>query len=211
MELQNLTGEMLTDRIRSNAQKKLLILIPAAVIVLLTGIVLTLKLRAAGAVIGALLLAAVLYPLISLLPRWLHPEQADVFCKYGTPDSVAEQLRKGCGNVFFDNGRMVLTELYVLDAQKPEMLLFFPHALTVYPDAVQGKESYVAVYDEWGQKLRYPFTNGRQQVIKIDAVTDKIRRHNPKCRGGHRPEDLEYVRKNRIELPEHPQQDDAGT
>ena len=57
------------------------------------------------------------------------------------------------------------------------MLLFFPHALTVYPDGVQGKEEYLVVYDSWGQKLRFPFTNGRQQVFKIDMLTDTIRRH----------------------------------
>lgn len=209
MELKSVTGEMLTDRIRQHRKTLLMIFLPLTVLALLAGILLVKQLHLPGAVLGTVLTALPLLFVLNTLPEFLHPEQADVFRKYGTPEQVAERLRNGCGDVFFDNGRMVVTEQFVLDTEKPETLLFYPHALTVYPDAVQGRESYLVVYDQWGQKLRYPFTNGSQQVIRIDTLSDKIRKHAPGCRGGHRPEDLDYVREKRIALPELPKPEDA--
>lgn len=202
MDLQNLTGKMLTDSIRQKAQVLLVIFLPLTVLALLAGILLVIRLRIAGAVIGTVLIAIPLRFLLQALPQWLHPERADVFLKYGDPESVAARIRSSSEDIFFQNGRLIVTDQFLLDTERPDMLLFFPHALTVYPDGVQGKEEYLVVYDSWGQKLRFPFTNGRQQVFKIDMLTDKIRRHAPGCRCGHRPEDLDYVRQQKRPLPE---------
>ena len=206
MELQNLTGGMLTARIRQHGKTLLMIFLPLTVLGLLAGILLVMKLHAAGALLGTVLIAVPLVFVFNALPELLHPEQADIFRKYGTPEQVAARIRNGSGDVFFGNGRTVVTEDYVLDTEKPDTLLFYPHALLVYPDGVQGKEETLVIYDEWGKKLRYPFTNGKQQVIRIGTLSDKIRRHNPKCRSGHRPEDLDYVKQNRITIPANPQE-----
>ncbi len=204
MELQNLTGKQLTDKIRQQANFMLAIFLPSAVLALLLGILLVIRFRLIGAVIGTLLLILPIRFILNALPQRLHPERADVLRKYGTPDEIAERIRAGSGDIFFDNGRLVVTEQYLLDTEKPGTLLFFPHALNTYPDGVKGKEETLIVYDSWGQKLCYPFTNGRQQVFRIDILTDKIRRHSPECRQGHRPEDIEYVRKHAKKLPDKP-------
>ena len=201
MELQTITGKDLTDAVRRHAGTLLALFLPSAVIALLLGIFLVLRFRLPGAVIGTLLTAIPLRFVLNALPLRLRPEQADVFCKYGEPDAVAEKLRAGSSDIFFDNGRLVVTEQYLFDREKPEALLFFPHALAVYPDGITGKEEHLIVYDKWGQKLCYPFSNGKQQIIKISTLTDKIRRHAPDCRCGRRPEDLEYVRAHQTPLP----------
>ena len=202
MDLQTLTGRELTDQLRHHANLMLALFLPSTILALLLGIVLAIRFRLPGAVIGTLLIAVPLRFVLQAFPQKLHPERADVFRKYGTPDEIAERIRAGSGTVFFDNGRLVITEQYLLDTEKPETLLFFPHALNAYPDGVQGKEEQLIVYDSWGQKLCYPFTNGKQQVIRIGTLTDKIRKHAPECRSGHRPEDMEYVRQHQKPLPE---------
>lgn len=202
MELDKITGKDLTDRIRAHADTLLAIFLPSAVTALLLGIFLVIRLRIPGAVIGTLLTAFPLRFVLNALPLHLHPEQADVFRKYGEPDAVAEKLRAGSGSIFFDNGRAVFTEQYALDRERPENLLFYPETLNVYPDGVSGKEEMLIVYDTWGQKLRFPFTNGKKQVFRIGVLTDKIRRNAPGCRNGHRSEDLDYVRQHQKPLPE---------
>ena len=57
MDLQNLTGKMLTDSIRQKAQGLLVIFLPLTVLALLAGILLVIRLRIAGAVIGTVLIA----------------------------------------------------------------------------------------------------------------------------------------------------------
>lgn len=204
MELRNLTGKQLTDKIRQSANLMLAIFLPSAILALLLGIFLVIRFRLVGAVIGTLLLMLPIRFILNALPQRLHPERADVFRKYGTPDEIAERIRDGSNDIFFDNGRLVCTEQYLLDKEKPETLLFFPHALNTYPDGVRGREERLIVYDSWGQKLCYPFTNGKQQVFRIDILTDKIRKLSPECRNGHRPEDLEYVRQHAKKLPDKP-------
>lgn len=198
MELQSLNADALTNCIRRKYQHYLTFMIFGILVMLIIGIVLTVRFGIFGAVIGTVLLAIALYAFMQVNARRMHPENADVFRKYGTPETVAEILRKGSSDVFFDNGRLVVTEQYMLDISDPETLLIFPNALTVYPDGVQGKEEYLVVYDKWGKKLRYPFTNGKQQVMKSVILIDKVRKNAPGCRCGHRPEDMEYVRKNQI-------------
>ena len=201
MELQNVTGEMITEKIRSRAKLMFVLFLPSAVLALLLGILLVIRFRMIGALLGTFLLAVPLRFAIGALPEMLHPERAEVFRKYGAPDTVAERIRNGSEDVFFQNGRLVVTEQYLLDTERPETLLFFPHALTVYPDGVKGREEYLIVYDSWGRKLRYPYTNGKQQVMKADILTDKIRKHAPGCRSGHRPEDMDYVKQHQQPLP----------
>ena len=200
MDLSALNGEQLTGRFRHHAKRMLAVFLPLALSALLLGIFLTVHFRIAGAITGTLLTAVPLRFVLNALPMLLHPEQADIFLKYGAPDEIAGRIREGSDTVFFDNGRLVVTEQYMLDREKPGTLLFFPHALNTYPDGVAGKEEHLIVYDSWGQKLRYPFTNGKQQVVKIGVLTDKIRKLSPGCRNGHRSEDMEYVRQHQRPL-----------
>lgn len=201
MEMETWNGEQIVARIRRKYQRLLLIGISVELAILVIGILLTIRFRMPGAVIGLLLLAATIPPLFSRVPKWLHPESADVFRKYGTPDAVAERLCQGGSEVFFDNGRLLVTEQYLLDREDPEMLLFYPNALTVYPDGVQGKDESLIVFDKWGQKLRFPFTNEQKQIVKIDILKDKVRKQSPNCRSGCHSADMEYVRQNQISLP----------
>ena len=56
MELQKLTGDMLTARIRQHGKMLLMIFLPLTVLGLLAGILLVMKLHAAGALLGTVLI-----------------------------------------------------------------------------------------------------------------------------------------------------------
>lgn len=199
-EVSKTDGAQLIACIRRNGQCALLKCLVIAALMLVIGILLTIRFRVLGAVVGLALLIAAIVPVKAKLSKWLHPESADVFRKYGTPDTVAARIRSGSSEVFFDNGRLLVTEEYMLDRQNLEMLLFYPNALTAYSDGVQGKDEYLIVYDKWGQQLRFPFTNGQQQIMKITILIDKVRKLSPACRGNRHSADMEYVRKHQIPL-----------
>ena len=100
-----------------------------------------------------------------------------------------------------ENGKVIVTEEWILDTENPESLMRLECALLAFPD-MRGQGEYLAVQDCWGDAFAYPFAVGQQQVIKISVITDKIKRAAPECRIGHRPEDLAYAKAHRIPLPQ---------
>ena len=99
MELRNLTGKQLTDKIRQSANLMLAIFLPSAILALLLGIFLVIRFRLVGAVIGTLLLMLPIRFSLNALPQRLDFPKTTVssitlkfLSDYGRPNSGAAEI-----------------------------------------------------------------------------------------------------------------------
>lgn len=116
----------------------------------------------------------------------LHPERADVFQRYGTPERVAEMIRSGMTEIFFENRQMCMTERFLLEMDDPDSFLLLTDIRRAYPMKYGDKE-YLMAEDANGKKYRYSFAVGQKQVFKITILLDKIRKASPESRIKDRP------------------------
>ncbi len=110
-----------------------------------------------------------------------HPEQAEVFRKYGTPDEVAARICSGMAEIFFENQHMCMTEQFLLEKNDPDSLLLLKDICKAYP-MKSGEKEYLMAEDASGRKYRYSFAVGQKQVFRIGILLDKIRKAAPNCR-----------------------------
>lgn len=200
MNLTELTGERLLSDIRKLHLRTFYTLLSVLICSILLIPFLGYLFGTAGAVIAIAVTACAVYWNAKTLMKARNPAQSRLFRKYGSPDAVARMIADGSRNIFFENGKMVMTGEWILNTGNPESFMRLEHALLAFPDVRKGGE-YLIVQDCWGNAYAYPFAVGQSQVIKINVITDKIKRAAPECRIGHRPEDLEYAKSHRIPLP----------
>ena len=125
--------------------------------------------------------------------------KARVFLKYGEPDVLAQMIAEGAKDIFFQNGKTVMTQNYLMMPENPESFILLKHAVLAYGE-VRGGSEYLVVQDCWGEMFRYPYSAGQKQVFKIQILLDKIESTAKGCRIGNTPENLAYARSRRIPL-----------
>lgn len=124
---------------------------------------------------------------------------ARVFLKYGDPAETAGIISEGAKDIFFQNGRTVMTQTYLMMPENPESLVLLERIVLAYAET-RGKDEYLTVQDCWGDVFRYPFSAGQRQVFKIQILLDKIENSAKNCRIGHKPEDIAFAKEHSIPL-----------
>lgn len=200
MNLTELTGDQLLAEIRRLHLRTFYTLISVLICSLLLIPFLGSLIGAIGIGIGVLLSACTAYQTAKARISAQNPAQSRLFRKYGSPDAVARMIADGSREIFFENGKMIVTGEWIMNTENPESFMRLERALLAFPDVRRNGE-YLVVQDCFGNAYTYPFAVGQSQVIKISVITDKIKRAAPECRIGHRPEDLAYAKSHRIPLP----------
>lgn len=124
---------------------------------------------------------------------------ARIFQKYGEPDELAGMIAEGAKDIFFQNGKTVMTQTYLMMPENPESFMLLERVVLAFSE-MRGQEEYLTVQDCWGDSFRYPFSAGQKQVFKIQILLDKIESSAKECRIGHKPEDIAFARAHTIPL-----------
>ena len=209
---ENLTGEQIVTAVRKRNQRNRILCILGIALACVILVAALKFLVPSGhyiyAILAVLLIVMCFYLAfegISKASRTIAAgENADLFRKYGTPESIAARIAAESGEPLLDSKGSLICDSFIMQHGNFESYIPFEKALLVYrrehsTNGIKDSVSLV-VHDAFGDSIQYPFKMGRRAEEQMREIMEHISQKNEECAVGYSPQNLNYAKQRATPL-----------
>ncbi|MBR4200031.1 MAG: hypothetical protein IKQ91_01985 [Oscillospiraceae bacterium] len=125
-------------------------------------------------------------------------ENAAIFRKFGTPETLAARIAAESGEPLLDSKGSLICDSFIMKHGNFESYIPYDKALLIYrrehsTNGIKDSVSLV-VHDAYGDSVQYPFKMGRRGQEQMQEIMMHISQKNEKCAVGYSPQNLNYAK-----------------
>lgn len=209
----NLTGEQVVAAVRKYNQRNRILCVLGMIAACAALIAIFIFLVPSGhyvyTIFGVLFVIMVFYVLFDQISKAgktiAAGENAAVFRKFGTPETIAARIAAESGEPLLDSRGSLVCNSFIMKHGNFESYIPFEKALLIYrrehsTNGIKDSVSLV-VHDAYGESVQYPFKMGKKAQEQMQEIMRHISNQNEKCAVGYSPQNLNYAKTQAQPLP----------